>query len=256
MFTTVAFLRSVDAAAALTNLLPVTDQHVFTSGNDLRVPAANQLVAVAGGVGSGSTGILRIDAPSLLDLTRLYINPVNGRNDGNVEPDTPQAVHDLRGNPIPLAVDEAINAVIQSDTTAAAIQWAILWLADGPVAPVGQGEIITVRATGATALVASAWTLVDPITFADALPVGNYAVVGLRAQSTGLIAARLVFRGGLWRPGVLGVDTENDLQWPGFRSGQMGVFGEFHSTTPPAVECLSVSADGAETFFFDLVKVS
>lgn len=251
-----AFWESIDGAATVQNLAAVRDQFAFTNGDDFRIPAGlTQVVWLAAGIGSGSNGIARLDAPSLLDLARYQIAPVNGRNDGNVEPDSPQAVVDLRMNPLQLIEDEAANGVFQSDTTAAAAQWIVGNLADGPVEPLTGAEVVAVRATATQTLTAGSWTLNDPITFADTLPVGNYQVVGLRAESTTCVAARLVFKGGGPRPGVLGTDAVTDWQHPIFRNGGLGVLGEFHSTTPPGIEVLANAADTAETFWLDLIKV-
>lgn len=256
-FTTVAHYESADRAATLQNLAALTDRHIYTSGDDLRVPALNQLVACAVGVASGGSGYVRIDAPSLLDLTRLYIQPVNGNTDAPAEPGSPPAIVDFRSNPVILSPDEVLQAFADDNPTAAAAGWAIYWLSDGPIAPVGGGRMTSVRATSATALVADAWSTVTP-TFADVLPVGNYAVIGLRAEAAGLVAARLVFKGGTgptWRPGVLGCDSDSDINSDIFRFGNFGVFGEFHSTTPPDIECISVSADASQEFILDLVKL-
>lgn len=254
MHTTVAWLESVDAAGAFVDLNAIADAHIFRSGDDIRIPELTALIAAAAGIGSGGNGVARLEAPSLLNRSRLYLGPVNGLNDGDVEPSSPHRIQDYRFNPVVLAQDENVKAQIHTNTTAAAIQWVLAWLSDGPVQPVAGGEMFTIRATGTTTLTASAWTQGE-VTFDENLPVGTYQVVGLRAQSAGLIAARLVFRGGLWRPGCLGNDDESDLESPLFRSGNLGVWGEFHSTRPPAFEALSISADTAEEFLFDLVPV-
>jgi len=254
MFSLVAFLESVDAANAYNALAAIADQHIRVSGDDLYVPKLNQIIVLAAGVGSGGLGHVRLAAPSLRGLTRPILEPVNGRNDGNVEPDSPHKVHDYRRVPIPLLENEVLNAEVHSDTTAAAVQWLLAWLADGPVEPVA-GKSFTVRATGTTTLVANAWTNV-PLVFDEDLPRGRYQVIGMRARSTGCIAGRLVFIGGIHRPGVLGTDAQEDLEWPGFRQGGLGVFGEFDDLNPPSVDFLSLSADTAETVILDLVQVA
>ncbi|MGH2668422.1 MAG: hypothetical protein ACRDH5_04755, partial [bacterium] len=111
------------------------------------------------------------------------------------------------------------------------------------------------RATGATALVASSWTAV-PLTFTEDLPRGRYQLVGLRARSAGLVAARAVFVGGPagQRPGCLGNPTQQGVAHDMFRHGQLGVWGEFEDNEPPQIECLAVSADAAEDFHLDLIQ--
>ena len=252
MFTTNAYYSSVDAAAAWTTLAGVADPHVFVSGNDIRVPKLNKLIMAAFGVGSGGQGQGRLTSPSLRAEVRPIIEPVMGRNDGHVLPSSPQKLYDCRQSPISLLTDEALNAEIHSDTTAAARQWAIISLADGPVDPV-KGEIWSVRATGATTLIAGSWVNV-PITFDETLPVGDYTLVGLRARSTNLLAARAVLIDQGPRPGVVGCNAMDDLSHPMMRRGELGAFGKFHSTTPPSFDCLAGVADTAEVFILDIIR--
>lgn len=255
-WTTVAFQESVDPGAAFNALTAVPDQHVTTVGDDVRVPALNRIIAVAAGVESAAAHRARLVAPSLRRMLNLELAPLNTAAAGAVEPASPQAVVDLRATPVELMVDEELNAEVLSDPVAAQIQWCVVWLADGPVAPI-TGRIFSTRATGTTTLTASTWTN-GSITFAEDLPRGRYQVVGMRAEAAGLVAARLVFPGtGAqgWRPGCLGVDAQADLQHMMFRYGQLGVWGEFESNQPPTVDYLSVSADTAEVLVLDLIQI-
>lgn len=258
MFTTVAFGQSVDPAGAFDPILAVLDQHVRVNGDDIFIPELNQLVAVAAGVETTVESFARLTAPSLRGMARFQIEPFNTAGAAAVEPASPHRVADLRRSPLALVVQEALNAEINSNPAAAQIQWVVCWLADNPIEPVA-GKIFSTIATGATALVAIAaaatgWTNV-PLTFDEDLPRGRYQVVGMRARSAGMVAARIVFVGGRWRPGVLGVDAQDDLEHPMFRGGQLGVFGEFEDIDTPSVDCIAISADAAEDFVFDLIQV-
>lgn len=252
--TLVAHYESIDPAAAFVNLAALDDDHIFTVGDDLRVPILTNLVAVAAGVASGGSGLARVESPSLRKKSRLHIQPVNGNADADAEPDDPPAIADLRRTPIVFDFDEILQAFTDSNPTAAAAQWVLYWLADGPISPV-TGDMFTVRFTDTATLAADAWTASDFI-LSDTLPVGRYAIVGMRAQSAGLVAARLIFRGGEWRPGVIGADTDAQKDHPMFRYGQFGVFGEFDSRVPPRVEYISISADTAEEGQLDLMRVA
>jgi hypothetical protein len=76
----------------------------------------------------------------------------------------------------------------------------------------------------------------------------------MRARSANLVAARCVFVGGGYRPGVAGsaaiTGADDDRQ----RFGELGVFGQFDNTTPPTVDFLG-DTDAAQTGIFDLIKV-
>src|SRR5207247_1836789 len=100
-----------------------------------------------------------------------------------------------------------------------------------------KGAIYTIRATAAVALAASTWVN-GALTFSQALPYGTYQVVGMRARGANLAAARLVFVGQPFRPGVAGVNALGNVDPFHFRYGNMGVFGQFDSTVPPTVDCL------------------
>jgi len=254
MFTLVGNHESVDAAAAQNDLAPALgDATVRTVGDRTFVPSLNNIVLLAAGVGSGGNGTARLESPELLRLGRYYIQGVNGRNDGNVVPEQPAVIDDLRAQPLTMVVGESYVATIHSDTTAAALQWVVAWFADGPIAPV-IGPHFTTRLTGVTALVSRTWTLC-PLTFDENIPRGRYAIVGMRAMSVSGIAARLIIPGATHRPGVLACITQDELGWPGFRHGGMGVFGEWEDTDAMQAEFLANAADAAETVYLDLAPV-
>lgn len=258
MFTTVAWAQSVDSAGVADPILAVLDQHVRVNGDDIFVPELNQLFAAMAGVEGAVEAFARITSPSLRGLGRLQIEPYNSAAAAATEPGNPPLVFDIAENPLPLTPQEALNFETNSNPVAAQIQWCVAWLSDGPIVPV-TGKIFSVIATGATALVAPAatatgWTNV-PLTFDEDLPRGRYAVVGIRARSAGAIAARLVTVGGRWRPGVPGCDAQSDQDYWRFRFGNCGVFAEFEDVDTPSVDMISISADAAEDFVFDLIQV-
>lgn len=255
MFHIIAHIETVDAAGAYNDLTPaLLDQTIRTQGDRSFVPAWPNLAAFAFGVGAGGNGIGRIETPSLLsNLGRFYVESVNGRNDGNVVPDSPHKIHDRRANPILLKVGEGLLATIHSDTTAAARQWAVFFLSDGPIVP-DPRPCFTMRGTGTTTVVALSWSAV-PITFDENIPRGRYAIVGIRARGVSCIAARLVLPGVANRAGVLGCTAQNDLEHPMERYGGLGVFGEWEDTDSFNMEFLCGAADTAQTVDIDFVKV-
>lgn len=253
MFTTVGFYESVDQAGAYVALNAVADQHVRVSGDDIQVPTLNQVLAIAGGVESAAAFRARLTSPSLRERSLFQITPLNTGAAAAVEPATPQAVVDLSESPLVLVAGEQLNIEALANPVAAQVQWGIVWLGDGVQAKV-RGPIFSVRATGATALVAGSWTNVA-LTFDEDLPRGRYQLVGLFPVSAGMIAARAVFVGFGNRPGALGSDALSDLQSYLFRYGELGVFGEFEDTEPPTMDCLAVSADATQEFWLDLIQL-
>lgn len=256
MFTTAAWQQSVDPAGAFVALTAVPDQHLTTAGADIRCPTLNRIIAAAAGVETTVTQQARITAPSRRVLALQRVAPTQGNAAGASLPASPQNVMDLRTSPLQMVAGENVDFEILSDPAAVQIQWGVAWFADGPQAPVA-GPIFTVRATGATALVVSTWTNVV-IAMAENLPRGRYQVVGLRAQSTNMVAARMVFVGtGAqgWRPGVLGSQSDRTLEHPMFRNGALGVFGEFEDIDLPTIDCLGAVADAAQVFYLDLIQI-
>lgn len=259
MFTTVAFREDLDGDGTYNDLTAIADQHLTIAGDDLQIPTLNQIVAVAAGLVSTDDTTARrarLAAPSLRERALLQISPINWiTGDGDCEPLDPPAIMDLRDNPVVLVHREKLNAQVLQTNAAAGMTWCIAWLADGPIVPV-KGAMFSVRAVGGSAAVAGVWTS-SALTFDEDLPAGRYQVVGFRPVSTSMIAARLVFVGGGWRPGALGCDNYYDLGSPLFRFGNFGVFGEFEDLEPPTVELLTNAADAAATqeYWLDLIQI-
>lgn len=244
-----AFYESIDPGGALVPIAAVNDSQVFTSGDDVRVP--NDLPNIIGqAVLTGAANLVRaqIQSPSLRSFANLDVEPIVG---AVVFGSPPEALfHPLSA--IPVTAEEAVNVYIESDPAAAEAHYGLIWFGDGPQTP-SPGQIYTVRATSAVTLAAGTWVNGE-LTFASSLPQGRYQIVGMRARGTNLVAARLVFVGGTWRPGVPAVNAIADEDVHAFRYGRAGVFGEFHTNTPPSVDCLGVT-DTAQAFMLDLIRV-
>jgi hypothetical protein len=252
MFHLAAWYESVDPAGAYDQLNAVPDQALTVSGVNVQVPALNKIVAMAGGAENTVAPRLRLAAPVLRTKSLFQIAPLSTASAGAVEPLSPHSIVDLRKTPLQMVTGEQLVMELLSNPAAAQIQWALAWLADGPIEQV-TGDVFTVRATASATLTAGSWTN-TALTFDENLPRGRYAIVGMKAISAGLIAARLVLPDIKWRPGVLGNDLVEDIEWPGFRYGGMGVFGEFEDVDGFTADFLSVSGDTAETVYVDLIQ--
>ena len=250
-----AFWENIDQAGTLQPLTAAAGEQVlFTTGDEIRVPdGLASIVAAAGIVGQTNTRALLV-SPSLRDVFNIDISPLNDGGDGDCLPSAAHQVLDLRSSPVALSAGESLTAETNANQTDADDQSVLVWLADGPIAPVSGSEVHALRATAAITATAGAWSN-GALTFLQTIPVGTYAVVGMRAEGTTLVAARLVFRGGGWRPGVMGSVNAQDEGWAGFRNGGFGIFGEFHSTVPPTLDVLCNDADTAQRVILDLVKI-
>lgn len=249
-FTTIAFRESADFAAAYNAISAVPDPHVFVSGDDVRIPEA--LTMIGGALFMVNDAVSdrrgRLSSPSLRSVFNLdFLSVRNGLLLPDIIP-----VADYFMNPIPVQAAEALNAELFADTTGAQVAKALVWLVDGPPASVG-GPIYSSRFSTTITSTDTTWTN-GAITFTQTLPVGRYQVVGMHIIGGSLTAGRLVFVGGLWRPGCPGAEDGTVIQRTRFRSGNMGVWGEFHTNAPPTIDVFG-GTSGSQIGLLDLVRI-
>jgi hypothetical protein len=245
-FTVIAYSAAAAGInAALTALPGVADQSVRVVTNDIYVP--NDMRYLWGGFAVGPT-ITRAQLSSPT-LRRTFLFEIAPLDFGAALPASPAKIFLLDDSPIALDGGEALDANITN--TASDRETVLAFLAPGLSKP-DQRAFFTLRVTGAGTAVAGAWTLVT-LTFDQTLPAGRYAVLGARFRSTNLIAFRLVFVGGKYRPGAPGFAATTSLDFQKFRGGNLGVWGEFAHNAPPTVEVLANAADASFTGELDLV---
>ncbi len=247
-FHTAAFAELIDPAAALVNITAVNDDSIFTAGDDIRVPVALPFLAGSAALISATVPVqAQLQSPSLRQVANIDIEPVGlGLTFGDP---SEVAMHPM--NPIPLRGDESLNFLVNSTPGGNQLHYGIVWFSGGPLQSVN-GDIFSVRATMGVTAVATSWVN-GPLTFGQDLPVGNYDVVGMRVRSAGLVAARLNFIGAAWRPGVAGAVAIDDNMGMNFRYGKMGVWGTFHTNTPPSVEIIAAAGAVTPVIVLDLI---
>src|SRR5260221_3675567 len=186
LHTLVAFGQSVSASGVMTQINGVPDQSITVQVGDIRIPGfASQLVMVAVLSNDASAARAQLSSPSLRAMINDDIEPViaNKVFGSPIEPY-------WRGSrPIPLVVNESLNLFVQNAQAAAVLHYGLVWLADGPVAPV-TGNVFSIRATSTVALVARAW-VDDTLGGASGVPYVQLQVVGVPAPGADLAAAGL-----------------------------------------------------------------
>ncbi len=249
MFHLAAWYQSVDPAGAMVNLDGVREEMIFVSGKDIRVPTGLTNIIGATALENDASGTrAQVQSPTLRALANLDVEPVVlAATYGS----PPEGVYHPEA-PIPITADEALNFAVVSDPAAAAAHYGGVWLADGAQQPV-TGQVFTLRATATITQVAGAWVNGN-LTFAQSLPAGTYAVVGMRARSADAVFARLVFPEQTARPGVMCVNAIGDLDPYWFRFGRTGIFGQFPHTNPPTLDVLG-GAGTAQYIILDIVRV-
>jgi hypothetical protein len=251
MFHLAAYFQSVDPATALVAINAVQEQVLFTNGADLRIPADLRfLVAAAAAINDASFIQAQLQAPSLRVQANINVEPITQAANFALNP-LGTTIFDRV--PSELVEDEALNFFMQSDPAAAAAHVGLVWLADGPVSQV-EGKVFTVRCTSSVVQTASTWVNGN-LTLGQVLPAGRYQVVGARFRSTDAIAARLVFREQVARPGWATVGTIPQMDHTMSRAGRFGVWGEFPNTIPPTIDVLGGAAS-AQVTELDLIRVA
>lgn len=248
-FSLIGYSESQDTSGVLTNMAANTDPHIRVVGDDVVVPEEIPYLAAAYAVGINLTRA-SIVSPSIRRRYPFELTPL----DAAANPSA-QFVFEPFTTPIQLDASEALNFLVAETGSGAVRDSGFVWLSDGPFAPITGSEIFTIRATGATSLVAHTWTNCS-LTLNDTLPAGEYAVVGMAAQSTTAIVARLVLTGQTWRPGVIATTSTLVKGHPLFRYGNMGVFGTFTHNTPPTVDFFATTTDSAQVVYLDLVMLT
>lgn len=242
------WFEDVDQAAAAADIAAMPDQSLTVSGDFVRCPVAlpNLLGEFCTTIATTFTSA-RVESASLRIMGAQNILPVNRIATATDDPH----VSWHGDNPRSLIGGEDVSFNTNSDHAAAIEIYGFVWFGDSPV-QVANGEIFTVRATGAITLADGVWTN-GALTFVEELPVGEYDVVGLRVESAGIVAARLVFQDSPHRPGVCGAIAPSSQDIPSARFGKGGVIGHFNSLTPPTVEAVGVTGT-AQVVLLDLIK--
>lgn len=253
MFHLSAYSASIANGSVLVQVAAVSDFIIAPAGNGFLVPTTvNRLMRVAA-FGTNLTRV-QLTSASLRDYAPFDVAPVNV---GTLIA-SPANYADFSDSPIPLAVNEELDAFgVQSNAGAQRITVGVWWC-DGPVRPVQQ-RAFTVHWTATATLTANAWSA-TPITFDNGIPSGTFAIVGSRVISAGACFHRWVPRGGpAFRPGGFAGQAQSFNPVDGSRwSDYVQNWGEwlrFTNTTPPQVEIFSISADTTEEGYLDLVQV-
>jgi len=250
MFTVVAYAESVDQGGSYNAFNAVPDQHITTSGTVIYIGSLNYLIGYAiHNEGSAPCGAY-LDSPSLRRICLVDIANVANATTSSGQDD----VVLFPASPVALSTNEGLECYVCDDPGSATQQSALVYLADGALAPVS-GEIFTVRATATITAAVNTWVNGN-LTFRQTLPVGRYQVVGARAEGTNLNYFRFVPVGYAFRPGGVGCQDANDQDPKLQRFGGLGVWFEFDSVTPPTVEILANADCTAQTFYLDLIKIA
>lgn len=249
MFTLVAYSNAKDCLGVFTPLPAVPDQHVKTQTIYITVPIHNQIIGVYGLLGANGNDA-RLVAPSLRRTNPVYVQPAELVDVPSADP----LMMFHPESPIPLDINESLEAEVDADNADVGQKTVGVWLSDGVQTPV-HGEIFTVNAEVNVALVLDTWEFTE-ITFPDSLPVADYQVVGARLISASGALFRFVPVGKFNRPGGVSASAVNGKDPFLQRYGRLGVWFDFNTVQPPGLEVLGGAAVGAADLemYIDLIK--
>ena len=248
MFHIALYSSSLAAGTALLQVTQVTDPIVAPSGNGFLVGALSNLMRVAG-VGTNLTRV-QLTSASIRKYAPFDIGGVNV----GAAIETPPRYMDWSDQPIPLNVNEELDAFAVQSNAGAQLERVAVWFTDGAVRRV-QGRYFSVHWTSSTALTANAWSAVTP-TLDNGIPSGTFALVGSRAISAGGLFHRFIPRSGpAFRPGSFMFQAQDGFDMLADRYGNLGEWLRFTNTTLPQIEMFSGTADATQEGYLDLIQV-
>jgi hypothetical protein len=248
VFHLAAYFAALGVNAADSDVAALSDQALTIQNNHFIFP--RPLSVIWAYYIAASATRAKIQSPKTRIIADPYIRPIER---GSL-PGSRPSIADYSNRPIDLNQLDEIR-ILGSNNLGAATEpsYAFLGLQE-TFEPAPQGTLTTLRATTVVTTVTRQWTFAA-LVFDQTLPAGRYAVVGMDAYATNLIAARLAFVAGGWRPGVICSQSVGQTVGDYFRRGNYGLFGRFDSTAQPSVEFLSEGAATNPEVYLDLIKV-
>jgi len=246
MFHTVAYSASIaqltdsDIPALADQIIPIVNGH-FQPQEPLDLVFAVQL------------GLLvdraRLSTPKMRQVVLPQIRPFNAL----LLPPTDPNVADYRANPFKLVKGEEVASLVTTNAAGPGVVTTILGLQVNRE-PMPAGDVYTMRGTSTTAAVANTWTDIT-MTYADSLPAGTYAVVGMEHFSATGKAARIICDNQYWRPGCLSINALGARAHDMFRKGGLGQWGRFENTSMPRVQVLDNAVAAVHEVYLDLIRL-
>lgn len=239
--------------------LNVVEDSVITKSADTRyvVPAGLNVIDYAVCLGANLKNARIFTASAERNRTRLAIIP---HIRGNAISGTGGQVVStlLRGYGLDATEDISLRV---SDNIATGTEdvYAFVQLSDGKVSEIPNGALRIVRATSNTTLTANKWSLVN-ITPDTQLEAGSYVLIGFIPWSVGLLAARVVVTGQVYRPGLVvpSANTEEEALnhvSEFYHYLEPYNYGVFDHRSLPQFEFYSKSADSSEVVYLLLKRI-
>ena len=205
-----AWLEDEDRSGALAGLAAIADDLIKTSGDNLRLRADMPLIAMLYGWTEFTTypfNQAKITSPTIAG------NPLRITKGVNLNYLNEGQIYDFRDNPlsqIRAGDNVSVEAYEEDEAGVAHYLGVVLVVSDGNIPKERPMPLSHIHRCTATATAAGAWTQLA-LTEQDALPAGEYAMLGARVEHASLVAARFVFKGMEARPAIIPVTLAQDV---------------------------------------------
>ena len=243
-----AFQQTTGAAITNTAITTVNDGILTRSGTTAFLVPSTAELSLSASFGATLTRA-RLNSPSLRYVGLPSLVPINA----SATVPSPVNIFNTIDAPIKLPKVDEIS-VEASDTAIDTITSLLLFHFSRR--PVPAGKRYRLRGVGAIAGAAGSWVN-GGITLDQTLPQGQYAIVGMQVVAANVIAARLVFAGTGYRPGVIVANAVGSVPHPIFQDGRLGVFGVFENANLPNLEILlgAGGANASQEVFLDVIRL-
>lgn len=241
------YTNDLASGANLTALGTITDQAWTFDATGYFMP--DNLKLLAAYAGNDAFTEVRLNQPSLRDPFLPYIDPFSL----TVLPANTPPVYKAYEMGVDLTKNEFLRVNASRGVVVASDAYALLWVGKQR-RPIPAGPRRTAKFTSAVTVSEGTWSL-GALTFADTLPDGLFAIVGMNVYGTNVLAARLAFTGGGWRPGVIAQGAQGEWVQPAFARDELGYMGKFLNTVQPNIEYLGVGAGTTQIGYMDLVQI-
>lgn len=225
---------ALDASAGLVTAPFIADPLIRASNNVIQLSDNwDMIFSYFGGIGLNRVRLSSANSrirgyPNLIPLTASTLSGDN------------PPVNDARDQPIKLYDGE--NVTIQVTNGAANNVIGLLQLArPGENYNINQSGLRKIRFTASLTSVAFGWGPEANVVLDDDLEAGTYNVYGFQLYEADAVAARLVFKNQVERPGTICGQLVTDRPWPPLQGG-LGLLGSFESITPPFIQAMHVAA--------------
>lgn len=249
MFTPTAFTLAASGTLSGSTVPAINDQIFNVQNSAFFFPTDRRLTHMYVG-GTGLTDAA-LSSPSLLQNGNPYIYPIDSGAIGGNLPATYRPKNDGLIIPAREQVSLLASHTGAGPDTLLGIMFSTPQLRSKPTGP-----FKTIKATATGAGGNLVWSAPLTINLTSGLKKGRYTMVGMAAQGTNLIAARLIFPQQVERPGCLATVDAASYEWDDFRFGNNGPFGLFDNDNLPQLEAIGTGAlSGTITIYFDYIDV-